>query len=135
MPTDEELIARILEDKETHVIAESLGLDAGEYAARVLFYLKNPKADPQLTLLTPEQEKAAGVPSPAEVMDFARKMESGEIDTGPAHNRSQFAGFDDEEKSAITAAGGQAKKEAPKAESSGLKPAPPVVAKRGLAKK
>ncbi len=135
MPSDEELIARILEDKETHVIADSLGIDAGDYAARVLFYMRNPNADPQLTLLTPEQERAAGVPSPQETMAFARKLESGEIDVGPAHNKTQFAGFDDEEKSAITAAGGQSKKEAPKAETSGLRPAPPVVAKRGLGKK
>lgn len=137
MPTDEELIARILEDEATTTIAETLGLAPVDYAARVLFYLRNPKADPQLAIMTPAQEKEAGVPSMAEVKDFVGKMASGEIDVGPAHQKTEFAGFDDDEKSAITAAGGHAKKEAPRAEESGLRPAPPppVVAKRGLKKK
>ena len=57
MPTDEALLAKILAEPATQQIAESLGLDPTEYAKRVLLYVKNPKADVPLTVLTPAQEK------------------------------------------------------------------------------
>lgn len=134
MPSDQDLMAKILAEPATSKIADSLGISIEEYAARVLFYIKNPKADPQLNVLTPEQEKAAGVPSMAEAVTFINKLHSGEIPLEGEHERTRFAGFDDDEKSAVNAAGGTAKREAPKAAPT-TAPSGPVVAKRGLSKK
>lgn len=106
-PTDEELIARILEQPETSQIAESLGLSAEDYAARVLFYAKNPEAQPQIETMDPLEEQANGMPSVGECVKFLEKIDSGEISMDPESHQTRFAGFDDEEKSAVTATGGQ----------------------------
>lgn len=133
--TDEQLLARILEDPETEEIASTLGLDAADYAARVLFYLKNPGADPQLDIMTPADEKAAGMPSVAETVQWLQKVESGEIPMEGEHH-THFAGFGDDEKSAVTAAGGSIEKKAPRAEETSPhgSPAPAGAPKRGLKK-
>ncbi len=133
-PSDEALLARILAEEATGQIADSLGLPPEEYAARVLHYMKNPTADPIVTVMTPEQEKAAGVPSMAESLEFLDKLASGEIPLGNEHEQSRFAGFDDDEKSAATSTGGPQKTTAPKVPAASPTTAP-VVAKRGLSKK
>ena len=133
MRSDEDLIARILEDEETTKIADALGIDPADYAARVLFYVKNPQAEPQLDIMTPEQERAAGVPTMAESLGFLDKLQSGEIPLDAEHETTRFAGFDDDEKSAATAAGNTAKKQAPKQQPTTTSAAP-VAPKRGLKK-
>jgi hypothetical protein len=107
--TDEELLARILEDQETAQIAAALGLEPADYAARVLYYIRNPNADPQLEVMEPGAAKEAGMPSLFECAEFVEKLASGEIplDEGEV---SRFAGFDDEEKSAATLTGTARKK-------------------------
>ena len=115
MPTDDQLLAKILAEPATQTIAESLGLPPEEYAKRVLFYLKNPKAQPQLSVMTPEQENAAGVPSVAESLAFVDKLISGEIPLGNEHEQTRYAGFGEEEKSAVSAAGGRSKTAAQRA--------------------
>ena len=114
--TDEQLIARILEDAETATIAEALGLEPADYAARVLHYIRNPNADPQLDVMDAAAEKEAGMPSVAEVVQFLEKMEQGE-----EHEQTKFAGFDDDEKSAATLTG-TGRKKGPQA----APPLPPV---------
>jgi len=106
--TDDQLIARILEDAETATIAESLGLEPAEYAKRVMHYIRNPNADPQLQFMDAEAEKEAGVPTVADCVTFLEKVESGEI--GGEHDKVEFAGFDDDEKSQATATGARPKK-------------------------
>jgi hypothetical protein len=115
MPTDEALLAKILAEPATTQIAESLGLDPTEYAKRVLFYAKNPKAEVQLTVLSPAQEKEAGVPSVEEAMAFVDGMISGDIPVGDEHTRTRFAGSDSGEKRVVNAAGGKAQRGPPKA--------------------
>jgi hypothetical protein len=110
MPTDEVLLAKILAEPATLQIAESLGLDPTEYARRVLFYAKNPKADVQLTVLSPAQEKAAGIPSVDDAMAFVDGMIAGDIPVGDEHTRTRFAGSDADEKKTLSAAGGTAQR-------------------------
>ena len=117
-PTDEELIARILEVPETTKIAESLGLEPEDYAARVLFYHRNPKADPQLEVMDAMQEKEAGMPSKADCVSFLQKIDSGEISLDPESHQTRYTGFDDDEKSAATMTGGQRRR--------GAAPPPPM---------
>ena len=107
MPTDEALLAKILAEPATQQIAESLGLDPNEYAKRVLLYVKNPKADVPLTVLTPAQEKEAGIPSVDDAMTFVDGMLSGDIPVGDEHARTRFAGSDADEKKSTNAAGGK----------------------------
>lgn len=118
--TDEQLIARILEDAETAIIAEALGLEPADYAARVLHYIRNPNADPQLEIMDAQAEKEAGMPSVGEVRQFLEKMEEGD-----EHEQTKFAGFDDDEKSAATLTGGR--KKGPQA----APPLPPVPGEGG----
>ena len=110
MPTDEALLAKILAEPATLQIAESLGLDPTEYAKRVLFYAKNPKADVQLTVMSPTQEKEAGVPSVDDALAFVDGMLSGDIPVGDEHTRTRFAGSDAAEKKTMNAAGGKAQR-------------------------
>jgi hypothetical protein len=110
MATDEALLAKILAEKATHQIAEALGLPPEEYAKRVLFFVRNPKAEPQLNVLTPQQEREAGIPSVEDALDYVDKLASGEIPMGDEHLRTRFAGFDGDEKSAVTATGATPKK-------------------------
>jgi hypothetical protein len=112
--TDEELLARILEDAETAQIASTLGLEPADYAARVLHYIRNPNAQPQLDVMDPGAAKEAGLPSLAECHDFVEKLASGEIPLDE-QEVSRFAGFDDNEKSAATLTG-TARKKGPAAE-------------------
>ena len=107
--TDEELISRILEDKETTQIASALGLEPVDYAARVLHYIRNPNAEPQLEVMEPGAAKEAGMPSPAECLDFVEKLSTGEIPLDE-HEVSRFAGFDDDERSAAALTGANRKK-------------------------
>jgi hypothetical protein len=103
--TDDQLRERIMRDPETAEIAASLGIAVEDYVARVLHYLKNPKADPELTVMGPEDEKANGMPTVRDVVGFFEKIDAGEIDVEP-EQRSAFVGFDDDEKSAVTMTGG-----------------------------
>jgi hypothetical protein len=105
MRSDADLMAKILAEPATEKIASSLGLSVDEYAQRVLFFLKNPKAEPQLTVMTPQEEKQAGVPSVDDAMAYVDGMLSGEIPMGDEHLRTRFAGFDDDERDAVTATG------------------------------
>jgi hypothetical protein len=105
MPTDDALLARILAEPATTKIAESLGLEPVDYAKRVLFYAKNPHADVQVTVMSPAEERAAGVP---DAMAFVDGMLSGEIPVGDEHARTRFAGSDAAEKKTMTAAGSKA---------------------------
>lgn len=107
--SDEDVLRKILAEDATHKIADSLGMEPEEYAKRVLFYIRNPKAQPQLNVLSPAAEKAAGVPSVDECLDYVDKLASGEIPMGDEHERTRFAGFGDDEKSGITAVGGKKK--------------------------
>ncbi len=122
--TDAQLIERILEDKETHQIAEALGLEPQDYAARVLHYIRNPKAEPQLQFMDAQQEKEAGMPSLADTIAFMEQVAEGE-----EHERTAFTGFDDDEKSAATVTGAKPKRNvgAPPmpGETTGARPAPP----------
>ena len=115
MPTDEALLAKILAEPATLQIAESLGLEPTEYAKRVLCYVKNTKADVPLTVLTPAQEKEAGIPSVDDAMAFVDGMLSGDIPVGDEHARTRFAGSDGDEKKSMNAAGGKAQRGPPKA--------------------
>ena len=119
--SDADLIARILEDAETITIAEALGLEPAEYAARVLHYIRNPNADPQLTLMDAAAEKEAGMPSAAECVGFLERVEAAGLDGD--HATTRFAGFDDDEKSAASLTGGRHKK--------GAAAAPPLPAVPG----
>jgi hypothetical protein len=110
MPTDEALLAKILAEPATKQIADSLGIDPAEYAKRVLFYVKNPKADVQLTVLTPAQEKEAGIPSVDDALAFVDGMISGDIPVGDEHARTRFAGSDAGEKKTLNAAGAKAQR-------------------------
>jgi hypothetical protein len=109
--TDDELLARILEEPDILRLADTLGLEPEDYAKRVLFYMRNPNAEPQLTVLTPEAAKEAGVPSVEECLAFGKKLESGEISFEPDHMNSQFAGFEDKEKSITNLTGAKLKKD------------------------
>ncbi|MBM4280386.1 MAG: hypothetical protein FJ137_06365 [Deltaproteobacteria bacterium] len=110
MPTDEALLAKILAESATTQIANSLGMDPTEYAKRVLHYAKNPKADVQVTVLSPAEEKAAGIPSVDDAMAFVDGMLSGAIPVGDEHARTRFAGNDSAEKKSMTAAGSAARR-------------------------
>ena len=46
--SDDDLLARILQDAETTTIADALGLEPADYAARVMHYIRNPNAEPQI---------------------------------------------------------------------------------------
>jgi hypothetical protein len=133
LPPDGELLARILQDPETGQIAESLGLEPVDYAARVLHYLKNPNAQPQMQVMTPEQEREAGMPSTGDVVKFFEDIDSGAISLEGEHEKTRYAGFDDDEKSAVTVAGGNAVKRAP-APAPSVAAAPAAAPKRGLKK-
>lgn len=115
---DEDLMARILQDAETTTIAESLGIEPADYAARVLHYIRNPNADPQLTLMDAAAEREAGMPSAAECVDFLNRVEAAGIDG--EHATTRFAGFDDDEKSAASLTGARSNK--------GIADAPPLPA-------
>lgn len=106
--TDEEVMARILEDAETGQIAEALGLDPVDYAARVLHYIRNPNAEPQLEILDAVGEKEAGMPSKAECLDYLQKIDSGAIPLDDSEV-THFAGFDEDEKSAAALTGSRRK--------------------------
>ena len=108
--SDADLIARILEDAETTKIAAALGLEPEDYAKRVLFYLRNPKADPQLQFMSPADAEAAGMPSMNDCKVFLEKLESGEISLDGDHASTRFAGFDSREKSAANLTGGKSRK-------------------------
>jgi hypothetical protein len=114
--TDDQIIARILEDAETTIIAEALGLEPADYAARVLHYIRNPNADPQLDVMDAAAEKEAGMPSVAECRQFLEKLEDGD-----EHEQTKFTGFDEDEKSAATLTG-TGRKKGPQA----APPLPPV---------
>ncbi len=105
---DEDLMARILQDAETTTIADSLGIEPADYAARVMHYIRNPNADPQLTLMDAAAEREAGMPSAAECVDFLNRVEAAGIDG--EHATTRFAGFDDNEKSATSLTGGRSNK-------------------------
>lgn len=107
--SDADLIARILEDKETYKIADALGIDAEDYAKRVLFYLRNPKADPQLQFMSPADAEAAGMPSVNDCKVFLEKIESGEISLDGDHATTRFAGSNAQEKSATNLTGARKK--------------------------
>ncbi len=107
--SDADLIARILEDKETFKIADALGLDAEDYAKRVLFYLRNPKADPQLQFMSEADAAAAGLPSMEDCKGFLEKIESGEISLDGDHSTTRFAGSDAKEKNATNLTGARKK--------------------------
>lgn len=116
--SDADLIARILQDVETSTIAEALGLEPEEYAARVMHYIRNPNADPQLAIMDAAAEKEAGIPSASECIGFLERVEAAGLDGD--HASTRFAGFDDDEKSAASLTGGRTKK--------GAAPAPPLPA-------
>jgi hypothetical protein len=110
MATDEALIAKILAEPATQKIADSLGIAVEDYAKRVLFFIRNPKAELELNVMTPQQEKEEGVPSVDDALAYVDGMLSGEIPVGDEHQRTRFAGFDDDERTAATAAGVQRKR-------------------------
>ena len=133
--SDDDLIARILEDEETSKIADALGIDPADYAARVLHYVKNPTAQAQLSVMSPEQERAAGVPTMAESLGFLDKLASGEIPLDAEHETTRYAGFDDDEKSSAAATGNTEKRKAPKQRETSTAGSPaPVAPRRGLKK-
>jgi hypothetical protein len=110
MPSDEVLLARILAEPATAKIAAALGQAPEDYARRVLFYLKNPRAEVQVTVLSPAEEKAAGIPTTEDAVAFVDGMLSGAIPVGDEHARTRFAGTDASEKKSRTAAGSKAQR-------------------------
>ena len=66
-------------------------------------------------MLTPAQEKEAGIPSVDDAMAFVDGMLSGDIPVGDEHARTRFAGSDGDEKKSMNAAGGKAQRGPPKA--------------------
>ena len=63
MPTNEDLIADILQADATETVADALGLDPAAFAARVLDFIQNPGA-PQ-PVVQPAEEEAPSTPTQA----------------------------------------------------------------------
>lgn len=85
-------------------------MELEDYAKRVLFYVRNPKQQPMIEVMSDDEAREAGMPSPAECVAFLDRA----IDQGEQEERAHYAGFDDDEKSAATTTGGTTKKRAPK---------------------
>lgn len=107
--SDDEVIGKILAQAETRAIADSLGLEAEEYAQRVLHYLRNPDKSPDIQLMSDEEAREAGMPSVQDCVEFLDNAVDEEL-------RKEQAQFDDDEgeKSSVSLAGGEIRKKAPR---------------------
>lgn len=108
--SDDELMGKILAQSETREIADSLGLEATEYAQRVLHYLRNPDKSPEIQLMSDEEAQDAGMPTVQDCVEFLTKA----VDEELKRDQAQFDDAGDEEKSSVTLAGGDIRKKAPR---------------------
>lgn len=108
--SDQEILAKVIAQPESEQIAESLGMNVEDYAKRVLFYVRNPKQQPVVEVMSDEEAREAGMPSAAECVLLLDRA----IDDAEREEQAHYAGFDDDEKSAATTTGGSAKKRAPR---------------------
>ena len=108
--SDDQILAKVLAQPESAHIAESLGMELEDYAQRVLFYVRNPKQQPMIEVMSDDEAREAGMPSPEECARTLEKV----IDDADREEQAHYAGFDDDEKSAATTTGGTSKKRAPK---------------------
>ena len=58
--------AKLLADPNTKAIAEKIGVDLNEYVDQVVFFVQNPKADPQLYVVEDEDLRKLGMEPPDE---------------------------------------------------------------------
>lgn len=108
--SDRQILAKVIAQPESAQIAESLGMELEDYAQRVLFYVRNPKQQPMIEVMSDDEAREAGMPSPEECAATLGKI----IDDVDREEHARYAGFDDDEKSAATTTGGTTKKRAPK---------------------
>ncbi|OGQ10609.1 MAG: hypothetical protein A2138_00530 [Deltaproteobacteria bacterium RBG_16_71_12] len=108
--SDEQILAKVIAQPESAQLAESLGMELEDYAQRVLFYVRNPKQQPMIEVMSDDEAREAGMPSPEECATFLGRA----IDAAEREQEAHYAGFDDDEKSAATTTGGTGKKRAPK---------------------
>jgi predicted lipoprotein len=107
--SDEEILAKIKKDPATRELAENLGMSVDDYAQKVLFYVRNPQAQPQIEVMSDEEAREAGMPSVAECVSFLGAV----VNEEAKKEEAIFAGFDeDDEHSAVT--GSLSRKRAPK---------------------
>jgi hypothetical protein len=115
--TPEQILQQILAAPETKDIADSFGLDVKLYASRVLHYVQNPKAEPELFFLQPQDAKALGLP--ATVAEAAKIIEEGAAKAEDAEARAErgafVAGDADRAKQSVAAAGLSTQVRAPQA--------------------
>jgi hypothetical protein len=77
----------------------------------VLFYVRNPQAQPQIEVMSDEDAREAGMPSVAECVSFLGAAAKEEL----AKEEAKFAGFDDDEKEQTKSTGSSVSmKRAPK---------------------
>lgn len=107
---DDEVLAKILAQEETGQIAASLGLEAEEYAQRVLHYLRHPNESPNVQLMSDEEAREAGMPSVQECVAFLDQAAEDLLRQEQAH----FDVSDEDEKSSVRLTGGQIHKKAPR---------------------
>ena len=94
---DNEMLADIMQNPEVIKQAKLLNADLKTYAEKILDYAKHPDKPAQL-VITPDEElkKQAAAngtkapPTEAEIEDYLKKTNSGEVAISPAHQRDGF---------------------------------------------
>ena len=90
-PVDE-VRKELLTDVTTRRMAETLKMTVEDYVEKVLDYAMHPEKQPQLNVMPEDQVKAAGAATVGEVKAWLEKVERGEIDLRPEHEKDAFEG-------------------------------------------
>ena len=71
---------QLLDDPQTHEIAQTLGVDVEDYVEQVLLYAMNPQLEAQVQVLDEQEleEMEVSVPSEGEVLNWFAKVSTGE---------------------------------------------------------
>lgn len=100
----EEVRAELMASAETQQLAQTLGIELKDYVEKVLAYYADPAKDAMIYLAPEEQLRAAGgnPPSDKEVLEYLQKVERGEIDLRPAHQKDGFSAAEKEKVAGLT---------------------------------
>ena len=100
--------AQLMENDEIKQLAETLGMELEDFVERVLFYGKNPDAEPQLHIIPDDEleELGADVPTMGEVMEWLRHVDSGKEDLTIVPERVTDSVSDDRTAEKMKAAAG-----------------------------
>ena len=86
----EEVRAELLEDPNTNLIAEKLGMAIEDYVAMVLEYAQNPDKKPEFNLIPESEAQAKGVATTKEVKQWFEEVAAGRVDLREPHERDTF---------------------------------------------